>query len=236
MPHNHIVEGLKTHSSPLSPAVISIWNDIDPEIEMEYESWYQRDHLRDRVCNPGFRSGRRYRLIEGAGRQYFTFSDLDSIRVLTSSYYLDRLANPTALTQKVMPHFRRLIRLPAEVSLDMGEGTGGVAATLVLASHAAPSPGQFVADTLPMLSALARHPWVTRIRIFSADSAANNVPNPEALLRPDVTATPCTAIVVEGTGSAFLHDSLCTVHERFEGSWQLAMPISSYALMYSSRS
>ena len=45
-----------------------------PEIEEEYEAWYQRDHLRDRVGTPGFRSCRRYMRVQGDGRQYFTFS------------------------------------------------------------------------------------------------------------------------------------------------------------------
>lgn len=236
MLRSHIIESLECHEKPISPAAIAIWNDIDQEIEATYEAWYQRDHLRDRVGNPGFRSGRRYRLIEGEGRKYFTISDLDAIDVLTSKYYLDRLAAPTPLTRQVMPHFRRLIRLPAQVSLDMGEGTGGMAATLVLSAHAGRSCEQVVSETLPAMHSLALSPLVTRIRILCADAAANNVVNPEADLRPDPTLMPSIAMVVEGTESAYLHDSLHALVDQFQGCWQLAMPLSVYALMYSSRS
>ncbi len=54
-----------------SPAVLSIWNDIDEAIADDYEAWYQWDHLRDRVGIPGFRSCRRYIRVAGLGREYF---------------------------------------------------------------------------------------------------------------------------------------------------------------------
>ena len=64
---------------PNSTAMMCLWNDIDAEIEPEYEAWYQRDHLRDRIGTPGFRSCRRYVRVSGPGRQYLTFNDLDDI-------------------------------------------------------------------------------------------------------------------------------------------------------------
>ncbi len=219
----------------LSRAVLSIWNDIDPEIEGEYEAWYQRDHLRDRVHTPGFRTCRRYIRVAGDGRQYFTFSDLDSIDVCTSEAYRSRLANATEWTRRIMPHFRRLIRVAADVTLERGDGIAGFAATAVfegggdLAREAARAA--IAAAAVPIMED-AR---VTRLRIFENNAAANGVPNPEAALRPDAPRTCELAIVLEGSDEVAVAQHLATLQELTERqALTSAMPPSVYRLLYSS--
>src|SRR5436305_9906182 len=107
----------------LSKAVICVWNDIDAEIEGDYERWYQWDHLPDRIGIPGFKSCRRFVRVAGEGRQYFTFSDLESLDVSRSPAYVARLKEVTEWTRRIMPHFRRAIRFAADVTVDRGDGT-----------------------------------------------------------------------------------------------------------------
>jgi hypothetical protein len=224
-------------NAELSTAVLSIWNDIDAEIAGEYEAWYQRDHLRDRVGVPGFRSCRRYVRVLGDGRQYFTFSDLDSIEITTSPAYLARLQNVTDWTRRIMPHFRRLIRVAAHVTLDRGDGTGGFAAT---APYEHVGEAQRAAACHAIEAALGevmKDARVTRVRIFEGDAAATGMPNPEAVLRPDPPRTADLAIVVEGSYEASVSNHLSTLTALPElAALTPAMQPSVYRLLFSSQS
>jgi hypothetical protein len=81
--------------------VLAIWNDIREGRTDEFEFWFKSEHLAERLAVPGFRLGRRYEAIAGAPR-YFIFYLTDTPGVLTSAAYLERLNNPTPLTQSVM--------------------------------------------------------------------------------------------------------------------------------------
>jgi len=43
--------------------VLAIWNDVDPNSEIDYNEWYFQEHLPDRLGVPGFLSGQRYEVI-----------------------------------------------------------------------------------------------------------------------------------------------------------------------------
>lgn len=217
-------------------AVLSIWNDIDPEIEAEYEAWYQRDHLRDRVGTPGFKSCRRYERILGDGRRYFTFSDIESVDVIKADTYAERLRNPTEWTRRIMPHFRNLIRVVADVNIDRGDGTGGYAATALYdapTEHLRASARAAIDAALDSAMADAR---ITRIRVFESNACANGLPNPEAALRPDPQQSPGLAIVIEGScqPSVFRHlEDLRKLPELV--ALASVMPASVYRLLFSSQ-
>jgi hypothetical protein len=76
-------------------AVLAIWTDIAPELEADFDEWYWREHLPERLCVPGFRRGRRLRAIDGAPRSLACY-DLASVETIASPAYLERLDNPTA--------------------------------------------------------------------------------------------------------------------------------------------
>ena len=81
--------------------ILAIWNDRRAGTEPEYESWYRGEHLPERVSIPGFRVGRRYRVIEGEP-EYFTYYETTTPEVLFSEAYIGRVNNPTALTRRIM--------------------------------------------------------------------------------------------------------------------------------------
>lgn len=234
--HAQIAVSRQRHPAS-SPAVVSIWNDIDPEIEAEYEAWYQRDHLRDRVGIPGFRSCRRYVRVRGDGRQYFTFSDLDSIEVTTSPAYVTQLANATAWTRRIMPHFRRLIRIAANVTVDRGDGTGGFAATVPCEGLDEDRRADARRAIEAALDDVMQDARVTRVRVFESYAAGSvGVPNPEAALRPDPQRIADLAIVVEGSCQAAVSKHLSTLMALPELALaNVAMPATVYQLMFSSR-
>ena len=83
------------------PGILAIWNDVRPGREADFETWFQSEHLAERLAVPGFRFGRRHEAISGAPR-FFVFYVTDGPEVLTSKSYLGRLDNPTPMTRMVM--------------------------------------------------------------------------------------------------------------------------------------
>jgi hypothetical protein len=81
--------------------ILAIWNDCSDGQEAIYEAWYQGEHLFERVGTPGFLYGRRYEALDGEPR-YFTYYETESPDTLTSPPYLERVEDPTPLTQRVM--------------------------------------------------------------------------------------------------------------------------------------
>jgi len=111
-------------------AVVAIWNGIAPEGRTEFYEWHNREHMPERVGIPGFRRGRRY-IAKYGTPEFFTLYEADSAEVLVGQDYLNRLNNPTPLTQRVPPNFfRDTSRGVCRVKLSLGIGQGGHMLTL----------------------------------------------------------------------------------------------------------
>ena len=199
--------------------ILAVLNDIDPTCDRaEYEAWYQRDHMPDRLAVPGFRHARRYRRIEGSAQEFFTFYETDSPAVLRTPAYVARLAAPTDWTTAMMRHFRSMCRSIAVVASDQGHGISGIIA-VVGTAQALPTAD---AARLPPLSN------VTRARLWlAADDVAVN---PEAALRPGTDTSLGTILVVEGTDIAGVR------HAAIAGAAALGLTAapSLYSLLYAS--
>jgi len=81
--------------------ILSIFHHCRAGTEAEFETWYQSEHLIERLAVPGFLYGRRYKGIAGTPG-YFCFYLVETPAVLTSKPYLERLDNPTPMTRKMM--------------------------------------------------------------------------------------------------------------------------------------
>lgn len=94
----------------IEPAsMLLVWTDADPAAEDDFNTWYDQEHVPERVGAPGFLSGRRYRALRGNPR-YFAAYHTENIQVLFSEAYLALLNNPTSWTKRVMPTFRNTVR------------------------------------------------------------------------------------------------------------------------------
>jgi hypothetical protein len=83
------------------PGVLAIWNDCRAGREIEFETWFQGEHLLERLAVPGFLFGRRHQAISGVSG-YFNFYLTETPAVLTSAPYLERLDHPTPMTRMIM--------------------------------------------------------------------------------------------------------------------------------------
>jgi hypothetical protein len=99
--------------------------DIDGAHEEEFNRWYDREHLEERVAIEGFLEARRYRAHTGSPKNLFLYST-GTIEVLDSPAYRTRLSNPTEWSKKNMARFKNMIRAVARVTVSRGVGRGAV--------------------------------------------------------------------------------------------------------------
>ena len=111
------------------PGILAIWNNVAPGREADFETWFQGEHLQERLAVPGFIYGRRHQAISGASA-FFNFYLVESPAVLTSKPYLERLDNPTPMTRMIMTEvFRDMNRTLCHRAVRRGDFRGAYAVT-----------------------------------------------------------------------------------------------------------
>lgn len=113
----------------LGPAAMLLSFDVAPEAIPEHDDWHTHEHLPERLSIPGFLRGTRWTAVRGEPR-YMVLYEVASLATLTSEAYLKRLNDPSAWTQRVMPHYRGTRRGFCTVSGSLGHGLGHVATLL----------------------------------------------------------------------------------------------------------
>jgi hypothetical protein len=97
--------------------------DIDPSDEAEFNRWYDREHLEERVAIDGFLEARRYVAYDGQPK-YLCLYSTESFEVLDSPAYRAALANPTSWSTSTMARFKNMIRSVAHITVSHGNGRG----------------------------------------------------------------------------------------------------------------
>src|ERR1700729_3617428 len=69
--------------------------DIDAAHEAEFNRWYDREHLEERVAIEGFVEARRYVAVEGSMPKYLSIYSTETFEVLDSPASRKALANQT---------------------------------------------------------------------------------------------------------------------------------------------
>ena len=99
--------------------------DIDAADEADFNRWYDREHLEERVAIDGFLEARRYIAHTGSPKFLFLYST-KTIDVLDSAPYRARLASPTPWSVKTMAGFKNMIRAVTRITVSKGVGRGAV--------------------------------------------------------------------------------------------------------------
>ena len=176
----------------MNPGLLAVWNAIAPGDEAEFNTWYDGEHVPERLALPGFLGARRYRDLSAAHR-YCALYDTDSPQSLASPAYLERLANPTPATRAIMGRFRDMHRAVCSVAFDVGPlRTAGRTLAIVELGGAAPAgPAQERAASLAARLGL-------RVRLALPDAALTRAPNPEQRLRGAPDVLPSSFLLIEG--------------------------------------
>jgi hypothetical protein len=97
--------------------------DIDPSDEADFNRWYDREHLEERVAIDGFLEARRYVAHRGQPK-YLCMYSTANFDVLDSPTYRTVLANPTDWSKQTMARFKNMIRAVARITISRGQGRG----------------------------------------------------------------------------------------------------------------
>jgi hypothetical protein len=97
--------------------------DIDPSDETNFNRWYDREHLEERVAIDGFLEARRYIAHQGAPK-YLCLYSTETFDALDSAAYRAALANPTDWSKTTMARFEDMIRAVARITISRGKGRG----------------------------------------------------------------------------------------------------------------
>jgi hypothetical protein len=200
--------------------------DIDPEDEEDFNRWYDREHLEERVAIDGFLEARRYLAHQGSPKYLFLYSTT-TLEVLDSPAYRARLANPTDWSKKTMARFKNMIRAVASITVSRGTGRGAVLGIIRLR----PLPGS--EDTFRVELALKLDPTgldgIMSMHLIEGNAALSG---PTAEL-PAAAGASDWFVLIDGTSVSAVSALMSTRFESFTAPMQ-ATPISRgiYNLMW----
>jgi hypothetical protein len=99
--------------------------DIDASDGAEFNRWYDREHLEERVAIEGFLEARRY-IAHEASPKYLSLYSTQTFDVLDSPAYRRALANQTDWSKTNIARFKNMIRAVARITIGRGQGRGAV--------------------------------------------------------------------------------------------------------------
>jgi hypothetical protein len=98
--------------------------DVDAADESEFNIWYDREHLVERVAIEGFLEARRW-IADKASPKYFCTYSTKAFEDLSSPAYKQALANQTDWSKKNISRFKNMIRAVGRITASRGQGRGG---------------------------------------------------------------------------------------------------------------
>ena len=198
--------------------------DIDPADEADFNRWYDREHLEERVAIQGFNEARRYVARVGSPK-YLCLYSTETIDVLDSPAYRARLANPTDWSKRSMAQFKNMIRAVARITVSRGQGRGAVLGIVRLR----PQAGQDEALRAELNKRLdpATLDGIISMHLIESDAGLSG---PTAEIPSASTGSGDWYVLIDGINASAVSSMLA----RFTGAAVPAMQVSSgiYNLMW----
>lgn len=113
----------------LGKGMLLTLTEVSARDERDYNEWYNREHIDDRVNLPGFHRGRRYAAVNGTPK-YLAVYECDTVAILGTPNYLQTLDHQTPWSQRVMARFTQFSRLTLRIQVDQTHGIGAALATV----------------------------------------------------------------------------------------------------------
>jgi hypothetical protein len=176
------------------------WHDVEAGHEAEYRHWHSHEHMQERVAIPGFLHGRRYGAV-GSGPRFLVVYEVVDTGIFTSSGYLERLNNPSAWTQQVMPALRNMNRSLCRVEISSGSGIGRFMQTVRFSPQAG-WDARLRAAMSATVEALAAEDGLCAAHLLIVDRDSSRTPTREASLRGTPDTMAAWILLVEGYDEA----------------------------------
>lgn len=105
-------------------ALLMILTSIGRDDEEEFNRWYDREHLQERVSVPGFLSARRYAAGGAASWAHLALYETEGLDVFRSDAYLKKLAAQSDWSRRMLPRFVNPQRNVTGLVGRVGDGFG----------------------------------------------------------------------------------------------------------------
>lgn len=181
------------------PGQLCIWTDTDPRTEDDFNAWYDREHMQERVAIPGFSHARRFLASDGATRRYLALYETVSLDVFRGEAYRQAFAQQTEWSLRSFERMRDNQRRVGELAFAAGAGEGGRLALFV----AAPAALAGAAWREVASAAAQATPGVHAVRVFATD-ASLSAPIATGAGAPGA-ALGDALVLVEGSSAAAAH-------------------------------
>ncbi|MBT5265999.1 MAG: hypothetical protein HOL85_14280 [Rhodospirillaceae bacterium] len=101
------------------------FTEVPAETEEEFNEWYNREHIDERVWMPGFHRARRYVDATGSAKvKYFATYETDKPEDLSTPAYMALLGDQSVWSKKIMAQFNKFDRLTCKITIDQTHGFG----------------------------------------------------------------------------------------------------------------
>src|SRR4051794_30194811 len=168
---------------------LCIWTDVDLAHDADFNCWYDREHMQERVAIPGFQAARRFRAEDACPRPYLALYDTDDLGVFGSAAYRKAFSNQTDWSLRNFARMHGTQRRVGALAIEVGAGEGGALALFVVPAGLAEAE----ALRAPLTAAAGRDD-VIRAALLQTDVGlstpltANAAPAPaDALLMVEAT-------------------------------------------------
>lgn len=111
--------------------MLFVASDILEADEADFNAWYDREHIEERVRMRGVISAARYRAVQGRPR-HLSLYWAESMSVFASPAYAHAFQHQTEWSQRTLPKMVAPTRRIGEVSARVGQGSGAWVATIAL--------------------------------------------------------------------------------------------------------
>ena len=180
-------------SSATARGLLCIWTDVDPAHTADFNRWYDREHMQERMAIPGFQSARRFAATALSSRPYLALYCTDSLDVFRSAPYARAFANQTPWSLQNFARMRGTQRRVGRLTVEAGAGEGGALAMFVVPPPLLAEPGM-AARLQQALTALPQQDHVIHGALLETDAALSTP------VTADAAPAPADALVmVEAT-------------------------------------
>jgi hypothetical protein len=109
--------------------MLVVYSEVKSLHERDFNEWYNREHVDERLGMPGFQRARRWVAVKGSPKYLATY-ECDRVGDLATPHYLGVLANQTPWTQRTMARFTKFNRMTLRVQVDRTHGLAGALAAV----------------------------------------------------------------------------------------------------------
>ncbi|WP_406623791.1 hypothetical protein [Acidovorax sp. SDU_ACID1] len=106
------------------PGIILALSNVRPEVEADFNLWYEKEAIPARLALPGFTAARRYHAV-GGNFSYMAFYRCASVEALFTEEYRQHMASPSEWRMQVRKGFSNLQWSVCRETWSAGSGLGG---------------------------------------------------------------------------------------------------------------